>query len=66
MGEGRAVPNSNANKIGEGGAVTSSNAAAAGADTAVGNDATADTAQIFTKKFPDEVQPFMNSFLEKI
>ena len=44
MGEGRAVPNSNANKIGEGGAVTSSNAAAAGADTAVGNDANADTA----------------------
>ena len=44
MGEGSAVPSSNANKFGEGEAVTSSNAAAAGTNTAVGNDATADTA----------------------
>ena len=44
MGEGSAVPSSNANKIGEGEAATSSNAAAAGTNTAVGNDAAADTA----------------------
>ena len=44
MGEGSEVPSSNANKIGEGEAVTSSNAAAAGTNTALGNDATADTA----------------------
>ena len=44
MGEGSAVPSSNANKIGEGEAAKSSNAAAAGTNTAVGNDAAADTA----------------------
>ena len=44
MGEGRAVPSSYADKIGEGEAVTSSKAAAAGTNTAMGNDATADTA----------------------
>ena len=44
MGEGRAVPSSYADKIGEGGAGTRSSAAAAGTNTAVGNDATADTA----------------------
>ena len=42
MGEGSAVPSSNADKIGEGGAVPSSNTAAAGTNTAVGNDATPD------------------------
>ena len=44
MGEGSAVPSSNANKIGEGEAVMSSSAAAAGTKAAVGNDATTDTA----------------------
>ena len=44
MGEGSAVPSSNANKIGEGGAVTRKNAAAAGTNTALGNEVTADTA----------------------
>ena len=43
-GEGSAVPSSNTNQIGEGGTVTSSNTAEAGADTAVGNDVTANTA----------------------